>query len=201
LALTACGSACRRSTSSAASGSTSLAAAETSAAETPSTGAQFPGEPPKDKDEDRDNLTRSYYDKDDSEILAYGRPAASSEAKAIAEVVLRYFAAAARDDGTTACASLYSLFAESIPETYGQGPASTPALRGKTCPIVLTKMFVHNRGEFAPALGRTKVIASRIEGLRGLAVLGARAVPERYILVHREFGAWKVLNLSSRELP
>src|SRR5665213_1011485 len=47
------------------------------------------------------------HDKDDFGIVYFGQPATASEARFIASLVKRYYAAAAASDGARACALMY----------------------------------------------------------------------------------------------
>jgi hypothetical protein len=200
IGLVACGGASKQSNSKASTVAATTAPVAATTESSSSASTQVQGSPPKDRDKDADNPTRSYFDKDDNDILAYGQNATTSDTRAMAAVVRRYYAAAVKDDGAGGCSAIYSLVAESIPEDYGQ-PPGPPSLSGKTCAVVMTKMFKQNSRQFGPDPARSRIIAARVLGNRGYAVLGAHTRPERYILMHREFGTWKVQSLVDSELP
>jgi hypothetical protein len=149
-----------------------------------------PAEPKRDGDNDNDNPDNGYYDKDDAEILSYGQAASPGDRQRVTALVKRYFAVAAAGDGVAGCALTYSLIDESIVEDYGQ-KAYLPALRGRTCAEVMSKLFQQDHGQLA-AGARLRVTGVRVSGDRGYALLGAGARPERSLLVHRESGAWKI---------
>lgn len=139
-----------------------------------------------DAEEDRDGR-----DADDQEVLGFGQRAAGAETRTVAVLVKRYYAAAVRFDGKQACSMLYSTTAEAVPEDYGEKPG--PAyLRGKTCATVMAKLFKHDRRQLSAAERKLKVTEVRVAGNRGVALLDLGAKPERHMLVHREFGVWKI---------
>jgi hypothetical protein len=121
----------------------------------------------------------------------WGHAASAADRRDIVALVKRYYAIAAAGDGARACAILYSLFAEEVPETYGEPPGD-PALRGKTCAAVMSKVFKQRRRQLIQEAPSLKVIGVRIRGLRGLALLSFRGIGERDILVHREKRLWRI---------
>jgi hypothetical protein len=155
----------------------------------------------RDRDGDYDNSGNGTYDKDDSVVLRYGHAAGASDRQAVAAVVKRYYAAAAAGDGAKGCSLIYSIFAETIPEDYGRPPAGPPALRGKTCAAVMSKVFKQSQPQLAADYATLKVTGVRLEGNRGWALLSFKAMPARSILVHSERGAWKIYALLDTGLP
>jgi hypothetical protein len=138
---------------------------------------------------------------DDKNILAYGHAANAADMRTIATLVRRYYAAAAADNGTTACSLLFTLLAEVIPEDYGQAPGP-PSLRGKTCAVVMTKLFKQQHQLLSTNVAMLKVTGARIGEKRGFALLLlGKTHEQRYIPVHREFGVWKVNSLLDSGLP
>jgi hypothetical protein len=138
------------------------------------------------------------YDGDDGPALDYGHTANSKDLHTITALVTRYFAAAATEDGATACSLLYSIVAESVVESYGH----TPSLRGSTCASVMSKLFRQHRKELTLDNTTIKVITVKEEGDKALTVLHfatsreARKIPE-----HREGSSWKILELLDSPLP
>lgn len=116
-------------------------------------------------------------------------------------MVKRYYIAAVANNGAKACSLVYWLFAEAIPEDYGQSPGP-PALSGKTCPVVLSKLFrLHHEQLVADAAG-LEVTGARVERRRGVVLLRFRGSREpRYIQMHRERHAWKIDALLDEALP
>lgn len=155
---------------------------------------------PKDRDNDSDNTSGSYYDKDDDSALDYGHAASPSEASVITTLVKRYYAAAAADDGRTACSLIVSSFANSVPQYLGRPPGAAYA-RGNTCAAVVTKVFnayIQQLRAYATMLHVARV---RVEGDQGIAVLGFQTLPGRQIHLAREGGVWKIDALLDSELP
>jgi hypothetical protein len=155
---------------------------------------------PKDKDNDSDNKSNSYYDRDDKSVRGFGQAASAVDAQAVTAVVRRYFAAAAAQDGTTACSLVVSDLARAVPEDLGRSPGP-PYARGNTCAVVMSKMFKENRPQLTAYAAMLKVTGVRLKGDRGLAVLGFRTLPGRQIGVTREGDVWKLAALLDSELP
>jgi hypothetical protein len=161
---------------------------------------QTPGDSSKDNDADFDNDTiknKGYYDGDDGAIRGFGHAAIAAERRAIAALVKRYYAAAAASDGAKACPLINSALEEAIPEDYGQPPGPAYA-RGKTCAVVMSKLFEHAHSQLA---GAFEVTGVRVEGREARALLGSRAVPASFVSVKRERGAWKIGALLGEPLP
>lgn len=133
-------------------------------------------------------------------IAEYGHEASPADKQAITALVKRYYAAAAADDGATACSLIHSTLSESVAEDYGQAPG--PAnLRGKTCEVVMSKLFRQLPGQPGPVLAATEVTGVRVEGRKGYALLHSTAIPEGDIAVEREVGTWRVGTLIGGALP
>lgn len=144
---------------------------------------------------DADMDSDSYGTEPDDESEPFGHPASAADARAIAALVRRYYAAAVRDNGAAACRLLYSSLAESVPEDYGQssGPAG---LHGKTCAVVLSKLFAQTRERLRADSVTLRVVAVRVDLKRGSARLSfGMGKPSQYMLLHRERGAWKTSTL------
>lgn len=135
-----------------------------------------------DRDGDSDNNNDDY---------AYGHPASAADKRAVTALVKRYYTAAAAGNGARACSLIYSLFAEDIPEVYGE-PPGPPALRGSTCATVMSKLFRQNHHQLMVDLAELKVTDVRVKRRHALALLGFKTTPPRDIRVHRERGAWKI---------
>jgi hypothetical protein len=138
------------------------------------------GLPTHDVDGDGDNNEDDY---------RYGRAAGTAEMQAVTELVKRYYVAAASDEGARACTMIYSIFAEEIPEVYGEGP---PALRGDSCAVVMNKWFKMHHRELTTDLTEFAVTAVRVKALHALALLGFKRTPPHDIRVHLEHGVWKI---------
>jgi hypothetical protein len=141
-------------------------------------------------DEDRDNGGHlSYLDGDDASMSDFGRPAGAGEARAIAALVRRYYAAAAEASGAKACALLYYILAESLPEEYGRPPGPLYLSGASSCQAVLARVFSHFHSQLAQA---PTVRAVRVEGDRAQALLAWSSLPAGSIELRREGSAWKL---------
>jgi hypothetical protein len=129
----------------------------------------------------------------------YGQKADAADLQAVTVLLEYYYAAGAAGDGNRACSLLYSLYAEEIPELYGEA-SGPPALRGTTCGAVMTKFFNQDRHQWMIDMASLKVNNLRVKRLRGLAILSFKSMPRRDISVHREHGAWKVDELNDTAL-
>ncbi len=133
-------------------------------------------------------------------IVDYGQPASAADEHAVAALVRRYYAAAAVDDGAKACALIYSIFKESIPEDYGQSPGP-PGLRGKTCATVMTKLFKQRHSRRVSDLAALRVTGVRVRGRKGFALLALSTPGKRYISLEREHGTWRIDALVDVAVP
>ncbi len=138
-----------------------------------------------DDDNDGDNGA------DDSR---WGRAAIPAEKATVTTLIKHYYAIAVAGDGTRACPLIYSIFAEEIPETYGEQPGE-PALSGKTCAEVMSKVFKQSHRRLTSELAALRVTVVRVKGLRGLALLDFGRPPVREIGLHLEHGAWRIDDL------
>jgi hypothetical protein len=134
---------------------------------------------------------------DDNHISTYGYEATEPDKREITALVERYYAAVAADDGAKACSLLYSTIAKSVAEDYGKPPAS-PVLRGKTCSVVLSKLFKHVPGQSIADLATTRVTGVRLKGNFGFVQLSSRTMPTGRIVVERERNTWKIDQVISR---
>lgn len=142
---------------------------------------------------DPDSDSDTYPGEPDNEHELLGRLARARDARAVAALVRRYYAAAARGDGAAACRLLYAPTAEAIPAVYGRPPGGPAYLRGKTCAAVLFKLFEHLHKRLSAEDTALRVAAVRVYLTRGSAQFGFQGKkPTRYIMVHRERGAWKM---------
>lgn len=141
-----------------------------------------------DAEGDEDNLSRSYYDGDDDPVMNLGGKASPVDAKALRELVTGYYRLAARGDGARACQLLYLPTAESVAEDYG----SRRVLRSGGCATALTEFFRSHRREFAVKADALRFVRLRVEGDRGATMVNFGHGGDRYLLVHREGGAWRL---------
>jgi hypothetical protein len=140
----------------------------------------------KDRDNDGD------HNDDDAGILEYGHVASASDQHISVALVTRYFAAAAAEDGRTAC----RLLAPAIAETVAEDEGHSPGLEGRTCPVVMSKLFKRDHRMLAEKKATLKVTRVRIEGSRALAVLEFSSIPETRQITERRVGnTWRIVDL------
>ncbi len=158
-----------------------------------------------DNDADADNDSKAaqnkgYRDSDDRQSVTWGRAADANVEHAVTALVKRYYELAAADEGAAACELIYVIFAEAIPEDYGQ-PPGPPALRGKTCAVVLTKLFKQEHRTIAADSASLKVTSVRVQLARGRALVGFATAPAADIELHREGHTWKIVGPLATALP
>ena len=153
-----------------------------------------------DIDGDRDNLKeRGFYDHDDTRFRAYGHAASPAEKRELTTLAKRYYAAAAAEDGSAACAMLVRAFAKSLPEDYGHGSAGPPYLRTATsCQAVLELLFKYLHSQLHQGI---EVVAVRVDGDHAHVLLGGLNMPASYLEVQREGGAWRIIGMLAAPLP
>ncbi len=144
---------------------------------------------PSDKN-DRDN--DGDHNDDDEGILDYGHAANATDRRDSVNLVTRYFAAAAAENGAAACSLLIPFIAESVPEDDGH----TAALSGRTCAVVMSKLFKLHHALLLTKHETLQVPSVRVEGDKALAILEFPTIPEvREIAERRAGGAWRILDL------
>lgn len=149
---------------------------------------------------DADSDSDRYGNEPDNEKELLGR-ASAGDARTIAALVERYYAAAMAEDGAAACRLLYRPRAEAVPGSEGSSPAP-PGLHERECAAVMSKLFKRFHKQFSAEGIRLKVISVRITLNRGAVQIGSGGMkPYHYIMVHRERGAWKIDMLFGTEQP
>ena len=140
-------------------------------------------------------------DHDDHITEGYGHEASASDRRAVAAAVKAYYAVALAGEGARACSMMVSTLAKSVPEDYGRPPGPS-ALRGKTCEMVMTKLFGQQHGLLAREVPTMKVRKVRVNGNSILAFLAFKTTLEpREIGLDRKGGVWKVGALLDNSLP
>ena len=142
----------------------------------------------RDYDNDHDIDPSSHYDND----LYFGHAANAANRRVVTAVIKRYYTAAAAGNGAIACSMMYSRLAKEIPDVYGQSPPGPPALRGKTCAVVMSKLFEQRHHQLVTDDATLNVTGVLVEGERGLVLLRFEETPKRHIFVQLERGSWKV---------
>jgi hypothetical protein len=139
-----------------------------------------------DRDDDND------HNDDDNHVLYYGREASPTDRQAIVTLLTRYYAAAGASDGAKACPLLMSFIAEALPENLGH----SPTLRGKSCAVVISKLFKQHHKLLGGESATLKVMTVRVEGDKALTVLSFANLPEvRQMTERREGSGWKIVTL------
>ncbi|HEY2632239.1 MAG TPA: hypothetical protein VGI26_07670 [Solirubrobacteraceae bacterium] len=133
-------------------------------------------------------------------MTEFGQEASLADAQAITALVKRYYTAAAAADGATACSLIYSPLSESVAEDYGQAPAPA-SFAGKTCQVVMSKLFRQVPGQPSAVLASTQVTGVRVKERKGFALLRSKTMPEGDIPVVRELGTWRINTLIGVPLP
>lgn len=156
-------------------------------------------------DHDDDDFKHSELDSDDPQVRAYGHAARAGDKRQISAVVMRYLGAAGAGDGALACSLLTRRVAASdlsaaVPYAYVP-PPDPSKLHDKSCAEAASQIFDENHAELAAEIPTVRVTAVRVSGPHGLAILGFNALPEHWIAVAREGGAWKVDALLDSEIP
>jgi hypothetical protein len=157
---------------------------------------------PNDNDADFDNdspalVPKGYYDADDGWVLAFGSPPTRNDERALAAIVERYYGAAARADGSAACALMTKLLVLVVLEDYGQAPGPRYA-RGKTCPGVTRALFRHEHA--ALFAERIRVVAARTRDGEAYVLVGSHTAPATYMTLKREDGGWQIAALLGSSL-
>jgi hypothetical protein len=184
LSATACGD---KSTGSA-TGARAGREATSAAKETP---------PTMDWEGDYDDPARTYYDRDDADVVYFGREVAAAERQAISALVTRYHAAAAHHDGATACRLLHPVLAEVVSEEYVE-----PRAHRKTCASVLSAYFKRIHGEIQVEDAAVVIGSIRVGEGRGVVMLGYPGVkPRRDMPIKLDKGVWKVNDVLDTTLP
>jgi hypothetical protein len=138
-----------------------------------------------DRDKDND-VQASCDDMNNNSVLSYDHAASVDDRQAVTAAIKRYYAAAAAEDDAKTCSILYWTVAEAVPEEYGRAPAP-PSLRGKTCTVVMSKLFRQHHRQLAAEPATLEVTSVRIEGPRELAIFRLPTTPEpRKITLHLE---------------
>jgi hypothetical protein len=181
--VTACGGTSDGSSDAVATSGVPVTTVSSTPGTTASNGTQTAGHQRDSNDGDNDPNSS-----DDEAFLDYGHAASGADERAVSALVKRYYAAAASADGAAVCAQIYGIIAESTTEEYAQ----SHKLSGPTCAVVMSKLFRQRRQRMAADLAALRVTRVRIEGETGYAFVYLGQVPEPYVAVHRENGAWKM---------
>lgn len=140
----------------------------------------------RDRDNDGD------HNDDDAQVIYYGHAANATVRQSAIALVRGYYAAAMAENGRRACAMLVPLMAELVVEEDGK----SPALRGRTCAVVMSKMFALQHRQLVEKGVALQVLEVRVNGDRGVIVLNFPEIPEaRQFDIRRIDGSWKLTSL------
>ncbi len=147
--------------------------------------------PHSDEDNDIDSLGQGRYDTDNDANPTYGPAASAGERTAIVSLIERYYRLAGAEKGAEACSLLYPLVAEATAEEHrpGKGP---PALRGRTCGQVLSKIFAARHRELAEDVATMRVGWIQLQARQAVALVHFGPDRERVVRVHRAPGGWQM---------
>ncbi len=155
----------------------------------------------RDGDKDPDDTARGRgVINDEVELLAtYPIESDRNARHAIESVVEKYYSAAERGDGATACELLYPALAEGLLEAHaisGQGTS-------KSCGQAASLLFQRQHEQLVADEVATMVVTDvRVDrGNMGIEFLGFKRMPEAEILVERDRHAWKVDSLLDSNVP
>lgn len=144
-----------------------------------------------DADFDNDKLDEEapYFDTDDGAIRRYGRPADAGETRTLSALVKRYYTAAAKADGATACSLLKAKLARTAATAYRNGGGPRYLRAAMTCGMVLSLLFEHNPERMDGAIAITAV---RVEGDQARVLVGSRKIPASVVSLVLEGGRWRL---------
>lgn len=144
------------------------------------------------------NGNDAYHDKDDAAALSFGHPASAADRRNVAELVKRYYAAAAAGDGSKTCSMMTPSLAGSLPQDYGQG-AGPAYLRGaSTCEAIMGRVLARSHRQLEGAVAVTGV---RVNGSNAMALLGSHTMAASDISLAMEGGQWRIAALLGAPLP
>lgn len=142
---------------------------------------------PTDRDDDRPGHPG---DPDHDQGLTFGHAARVAEARAIEDLIHRYYTLAAAGRVRSACALQYWLLRESLAESLEQqGQHVSPAA---ACARLAAAAFAERHSEIAADAAAIETVQVRVRQQRGVALVVFAGVRERTVPVHREGTAWKL---------
>lgn len=160
-----------------------------------------------DDDVDDEYTRHGTVSADDFPITEYGHAASATDRRTVTALVKRYYAEAVAEDGAKACGLVRASLLKdpglkkTVPEDRFSRPVHPHASPGETCTQVTSKLFKQDH-QTLPSEARTlQVLGVRADGIHGVAVLGFKRAPERWLPVVREDGVWKIQALLASEMP
>lgn len=151
-----------------------------------------------DADSDRDDSDRSYAlepSEHDSFVgSSLGAGATPPDRRAIARLLVRYYAAAAAGDGAAGCALLSRSLAGSM------AIEANPS-HSESCATALSRVFAQQHSLLAEdEVSTMSVVEVRVKGGEATALVGFRRMPVGIIRLLHEDGTWRLNALFDRGL-
>jgi hypothetical protein len=131
-------------------------------------------------------------------VRDFGHAADAADKSELGALVGRYYAAAAAEQGASACGMLFFALAESVPEKYGRAPGPRYLNGADTCQAVLSRLFKHFHTQLQM---RPTVALVRVSGNQARALLEWNALPAGYMEARREGGTWKLEDVLAAAIP
>jgi hypothetical protein len=139
---------------------------------------------------------------DDHEVDFYGHAASSVDKRTASAFAKRFFAAAAVEDGASACALLVPSLAQGLADESGKNSSGLPYLRGATCPAVMSKLFKHFHRQFVTEAAGLEVTGVRVASNTAFVLFAFKGLHERrYMGIERSGRTWKLEALRDSEYP
>lgn len=138
---------------------------------------------------------------DDDEVEQFGKPATPAQWQATEALARRYFAVAAAENGAGACPLLVVSLGSTLGGSYERH--SDPSyLHGKTCPAVMTNLFVHYHRLMVKKAKGLEVTAVRVQGPAADVLLAFKGIRSRgWMGLALEGRLWKLKELTDDQYP
>lgn len=144
---------------------------------------------------------RVYHDEDDQPYLSLGHVAGPRDRRTAASLAERYYAAAYAGDSRQACALMAQWLAKSASSkalVLNHAEHGAPYPSGiKTCTEALSVLFKRLHRHLPAAIHVTDV---RVIGQAARVFFGAKAMRASQIILHREGGRWRIVQLVGKRL-
>lgn len=149
-----------------------------------------------DGDEDTDDENPAARGNDEQPLLdSYGPPSSPAEARTIAALVKRYYAASLAGNAARACSMLSADLAASLAAHNAQGTQTS-------CAQPMSVLLEQQHQRFvAEDVATMLVTAVHVKGNLGLSVLAFRKTPESQIILVHEGGVWRIDALFGTYMP
>jgi hypothetical protein len=149
-----------------------------------------------DQDSARSAPGRTETESPRASIENYGSEADADTKAAIARAVQDFYVARSTGDVAQACTLLSRAIRQELVQRLGE-----PGQAGdRQCPAALAQLLRNTPARYRARLKQAEVTGARVKGDRGFALIDITAVPEHFIPVERENGAWKVAAVAGSSL-